>query len=184
MVRGDFVPYSEKARIKERNKTARRKIVLGIMVVVAIIVFAIMIEKSINGQIEDVVIEKSTITTEKASFIPLKQLDTNIIVVQASDMTYRIAFDDCLGCYYEGKKHSGFENNKDNTGLICKNCKREIIYDDMGFLLEESMPYPIPESEIISDNDKFVIPAKYLEGKAIILEKMRNGKIENAYSEN
>lgn len=178
------MPYSEKIRLKERNRSARRKILLGVMVIVAIIVFAIMIENSINGQIEDVVIEKSTITTEKASFIPLKQLDTNIIVVQASDMTYRLAFDDCLGCYYEVKKHYGFENNKDNTGLICKNCKREIIYDDMGFLLEESMPYPIPESEIISDNDKFVIPADYLKGKSVILQKMRSGKIENAYSEN
>ena len=45
------------------------------------------------------------------------------------------------------------------------------------------MPYPIPESEIISDNDKFVITADYLEGKKLLLDKMRSGKLENAYSE-
>lgn len=175
---------SERDRIKERNRATHKKVLIGIIAIIAMIFFATMIEKSINRQIEDVVIEKSTISAEKAVFIPLEQLDTNIIAVQASDLTYRLAFDDCIGCYYQKKKHSGFENNKDNTGLICKGCKAEIFYDDMGFLPEESMPYPIAESEIISDNDKFVISADYLEGKKILLDKMRSGKLENAYSEN
>ena len=175
---------SELERIKETNRATRKKVLIGIIAIIAIIFFATMIEKSINNQIEDVVIEKSEVTTEKAIFIPIKQLDTNIIAVQASDLTYRLAFDDCLGCYYQKKKHSGFENNRDNTGLICKGCKAEIFYDDMGFLPEESMPYPIIEGEIVSDNDKFVITADYLEGKKLLLDKMRSGKLENAYSEN
>ena len=95
-----------------------------------------------------------------------------------------MAFDDCIGCYHQFGKRAGFKNNSDNTGLICNNCKSEVMYDEMGYLTEESMPYPIAEVEISSLEDRFVISSEYLMGKKQALEEMRSGKLKNNYSEN
>ena len=170
-------------RVKEQKQSRNRKLAVGIIAVIIVIIVATMLELRINKKLSDVVIMKNEITDEKATFIPLKKLGTNIIAVKAADGTYRLAFDDCIGCYYTDGKHYSYENNSDNTGLVCKNCKAEVTYDDMGFLTEESMPYPIAESEIISESDRFIISAQYLENKKQILENMRSGKIENEYSE-
>ena len=132
----------------------------------------------------DITIIKSEISEEKAKFIPLPKLDTNIIAVKTTDGGYRLAFDDCTGCYYQFGKHSGFENNSDNTGLICKNCQSEVMYEEMGFLPEESMPLPISETEITVLEDQYIIPASYLEEKKQQLEQLRKGKGVNNYSEN
>lgn len=171
-------------RVEEHARNKRRKLLLGIIAVIILIIVAVVIEANINNKPTDVVIEKSRISDEKAQFIPLKELDTNIIVVKATDGSYRIAFDDCIGCYIEHNVHGQFKNNSDNTGLVCKNCKNEVMYDEMGYLPEESMPYPIPEVEITSLEDTFVIPAEYLEEKKTVLEEFRKGNAVNNYSEN
>ena len=167
-------------RLREQGRIPRGKILIGLIALAVIIFASVMIEKNINGKITDVTIKKSSITDRKAVFIPIKQLDTNIIAVKASDGTYRLAFDDCIGCYYQYGKHSGFKNNKDNSGIVCKTCGCEIFYDDMGFMSEECMAYPIAESEIESDDDYFVIPAHYLEAKKSILESWRSGSLVGA----
>ena len=164
-------------RLREQGRITRGKILIGLIALAVIIFASVMIEKNINGKITDVTIKKSSITDRKAVFIPIKQLDTNIIAVKASDGTYRLAFDDCIGCYYQYGKHSGFKNNKDNSGIVCKTCGCEIFYDDMGFMSEECMAYPVAESEIESDDDYFVIPAHYLEAKKSILESWRSGSL-------
>lgn len=171
-------------RIKEQAKSRRRKLLFGIIAVIVLIIIAVVIEANINRRPTDIIIEKSSISEEKAEFIPLKELDTNIIVVKATDGSYRIAFDDCIGCYIEYGVHGQYKNNSDNTGLICKNCKNEVMYDEMGYLPEESMPYPISEVEITSLDDRFVISADYLEEKKLVLEKYRKGDFVNNYSEN
>ncbi len=163
-------------RVKEQNHSRNRKILLGIIAIVVIAFIAVLLESTINKRIEDIVIQKSDVTEEKAIFISAKKLDTQIIAVQATDGTYRLAFNDCMGCYYETGKHGKYKNNSDNTGLICDTCNTEVMYDDMGFLTEETMPYPIAEMEIISDEEKFVIPEDYLQVKKQILEDMRAGK--------
>lgn len=171
-------------KVKEHAKNRHRKILLGIVAVIFVVGGAILLENNINAKPTDVTIMKNEITEEKAIFIELKELDTNIIAAKATDGTYRLAFDDCTRCYYRFGKHGKFKNNSDNTGLICQNCESEVMYDEMGFLPEESMPYPIPESEITSLEDRFVIPAEYLEGKKQMLTQMRKGKAINEYSEN
>ncbi len=171
-------------RLNENRKARKRKYLIGIIAVAALILFAVLFEKNINSKLQDITIMKSEISDEKAIFIPVKQLDTNIIAVKVNDGSYRLAFDDCTGCYLQFGKHGSFENNSDNTGLICKNCESEVMYEEMGFLPEESMPYPIIESEISSLEDRFVLGADYLEAKKLTIEDMRKGKVANDYSEN
>lgn len=165
-----------RTRLREQAASRNRKILLGVLALAFIVLCAFAMEKTIGSRITDVVIDKSAITEEKAIFIPLRKLDTNIIAVKASDGTYRLAFDDCIGCYYENGKHGRYSNNSDNTGVVCDTCGSEIMYDDMGFLTEESMPYPIAETEIISNEDQFIIPEKYLMNKKAVLENLRKGK--------
>ena len=171
-------------KVNEQNRNRQKKILLGIIVIIILIVSAIMVERSINMNITDVTIEKSKITEEKAIFIPLRQLDTNIIAVKLSDGSYRLAFDDCTGCYSMYGKHGKFENNSDNTGLVCKNCKSEVLYEQMGFLPEQSMPYPIDKPEIIENDNSFILTKEYLEKHKQVLETKRSGKDINPYSEN
>lgn len=171
-------------RVNENAKSRKKKVLLGIIAIAFVITIATLLENNINSKPTDVTIMKNEISDEKASFVELKELDTNIIAVKATDGTYRLAFDDCIGCYYQFGKHAAFKNNSDNTGLICQNCESEVMYDEMGFLPEESMPYPIAESEITVLEDRFVIPADYLEGKKQVLTEMRKGKVINNYSEN
>jgi hypothetical protein len=175
---------SVRERVNEHSKNRRKKLLFGVIAVVILISVAFLLENQINSKPTEVTIMKSEISEEKAVFIPLKKLDTNIIAVKATDGSYRLAFDDCIGCYHQFGKHFSFTNNSDNTGLICKNCKSEVMYDEMGYLTEESMPYPIAEVEITSLEDRFIISADYLEGKKQALEEMRRGKLVNNYSEN
>lgn len=179
-MRGDYVD-KVRNRLDEARKSRNRKLLIGVLAVVFIMMCAFSVERNISNRIEDVSIDKSNITDEKAIFIPLKKLDTDIIAVKTQDGSYRLAFNDCTGCYYESGKHGRYKNNADNTGLVCDTCGSEVIYEDMGFLTEESMPYPIAETEIMSDEDSFVIPAEYLSVKKQILEGLRSGKIENEY---
>lgn len=175
---------SVRDRVNEHNKNRKRKFLFGAISIAILVIIAILLENQINMKPTDTTIMKNEISDEKAVFIPLKELDTNIIAVKTTDGGYRLAFDDCTGCYHQFGKHAKFKNNADNTGLICQNCKSEVMYDEMGYLTEESMPYPIPEIEITSLDDRFVISADYLEKKKQALEEMRSGKIVNNYSEN
>ena len=175
---------SVRDRVKEHGKNRNKKLLFGLIAVIILVIVAVTLENRINSKPQEVTIYKNEITDEKAVFIPIKQLDTNIIAVKAIDGSYRLAFDDCKGCYEQFGVHGKFENNADNTGLICDNCKSEVMYDEMGYLPEESMPLPISEVEIQSFDDKFVISADYLEGKKEMLTQLRSGKRFNKYSEN
>jgi len=158
-----------------------------LVVLIILVIIAVLSENAIHSRIKDIEIMKSDISDEKAIFIPVKALDTNIIAVMTSDGKYRLAFDDCTGCYSQYGKHFSFKNNSENTGLICKNCKSEVMYDEMGFLPEQSMPLPI-SIEMIADieelEDRILIKAEYLEKMKQELNNMRNGKLFNNYSEN
>ena len=154
---------ASRQRVKEHEKNKRSKLMFGIVILIILILLAVLLENNINSKPVETTIIKSSISDEKAIFIPVKQLDTNIIAVKATDGSYRLAFDDCIGCYHQYGKHATFKNNADGTGLICQNCQSEVMYDDMGYLTEESMPYPIHEVEITSLEDRFVISAEYLQ---------------------
>ena len=163
-------------RLREQHRSTYRKLLFGIIIIIFIIVAAFMIENSIGNQLTDFSIEKSKITDEQAIFIPIEQLDTNIIAVKASDGTYRLAFDDCMGCYYQYGKHARFKNNSDNTAVICDMCGCEVLYDDMG-QTEECRPYPIEVVEIYSDDINFVLSSEYLSAKKELLEAWRSGSV-------
>ena len=171
-------------KVQEQNKNRQKKMLFGFIAVIIVIIVALMIENSINMNVTDFTVKKSKISEEKAVFIPIRQLDTNIIAVKLTDGTYRLAFDDCTGCYTVYGKHGKFENNADNTGLVCKNCRSEVLYEQMGFLPEDSMPYPIAMPEIVENEDSFVLKKDYLEKHKQILESKRNGKASNPYREN
>ena len=171
-------------KISEQRKSRQKKLLVGAAALVILILGITLLEKSISLNITDIVISKTEISDEKAVFIPVKQLDTDIIAVKLSDGNYRLAFNDCSGCYTEFGKHYEFENNADNTGLICENCNSEVRYEEMGFLPEESMPYPIYENEITVNEDSFLLTADYLKKHKQILSELRSGKAVNPYSEN
>ncbi len=171
-------------KVSEQNKTRKSKLIIGLAALVILVICAFLVEQNINIRLTDMVVKKSSISEEKAQFIPLRQLDTNIIAVKLSDGSYRLAFDDCTGCYSQFGKHGKFKNKEDNTGLICKNCKSELSYEDMGFLTEESMPYPIYETEIETDEERFILSVEYLSKHKAIFSELRKGKAINPYSEN
>ena len=175
---------SARDRVNEHGKNRNRKLLFGVLAVIILIIVAITLENRIVSKPQEVTIYKNEISDEKAVFIPVKQLDTSIIAVRTIDGSYRLAFHECIGCYQQFAVHGKCENNADNTGLICENCKSEVMYDEMGYLTEESMPYPIAEVEIESYEDRFVISAEYLEAKKQALAEMRSGKLGNNYSEN
>lgn len=170
-------------RMKEYNKSRQLKIVVGLIAFVAVVVCAILVERSISMQIKDFTVKKSEISEEKAVFIPLKPLKTNIIAVKTGDNDYRLAFDECQRCYLQYGKKSGFKNNENNTGLICKNCKGEVRYEQMGFG-EDTMPYPIYINEIIENEDNFILTKEYLESHKQIFKDFKNGTLGNPYSPN
>lgn len=174
-------------RMNELNKNRRLKMILALIIVVALIMCVVAIEFHIYNNVVDITIMKEDISDEKASFISVKPLDTNIIAVKTSDGKYNLAFDDCLSCYNQYGKHYGFKNNENRTGLICKNCKNEVSYDSMGFVPEGCMPFPITvkaESGIQSFDDRFVFSAEYLERMKDEFSRMRTGKSLNNYREN
>ncbi len=165
----------------EARHSRNKKLLFGALSILFIVLCAFMVESRIGRSPEDLTIEKADITDEKAIFIPLKALDTDIIAVKTADGEYRLAFNDCVGCYYESGKHGRYKNNADNTGLVCDTCHSEVLYEEMGFLTEESMPYPIAETEITSTENEFVISAQYQNVKRQILKNMRSGKLHREY---
>ena len=169
-------------RLQESNRNRKKKMLLGIIAVIILVIVSVMLEKQINSKPKDVLINKEEIS-ETAKFISLKPLDTNIIAVKAADGSYRLAFDDCEGCYVQFGVHSKYKINFDNTGLVCKKCKHEVSYEDMAFS-EECKPVPIHTAEIIQEEDKFIIPSEYLERKKQELDGMREGKLMEGYKEN
>jgi len=99
-------PVREK--LNEINKNRQIKILLALIVVVILIIVVILLEVQINKQIDDITINKNDISEKKAIFIPVEELDTNIIAVKSSDGKYKLAFDDCTGCYSMYGIRSGF----------------------------------------------------------------------------
>ena len=177
---------SVRERLNENQKSRQKKYLFAIILLIILVIVFVLLELRINSRISDIVIKKSNISDEKAIFIPVKPLDTNIIAVNTSEGDLRLAFDDCTGCYNQYGKRYGFENNENNTGLICKNCKNVIMYDEMGFLPEESMPLPIfveAENGIENKEDRIVISAEYLERMKEEFAQMRGGKSLNNYKE-
>ena len=164
-------------KVKEQNRNRHGKMIVGLVLLVAVIVAAIMIEKSIDMNITEITIVKNDISDEKAEFIPIKQLDTSVIAVKLTDGSYRLAFDDCKGCYIQYGKHARFRNNESNTGIVCENCKNEVAYEDIGYDSGDVViPYPIYENEILNNEESYVLTVDYLEKHKRILEELRLGK--------
>ena len=57
-------------RLDEARKSRNRKLLIGVLAVVFIMMCAFSVERNISNRIEDVSIDKSKITDEKAIFIP------------------------------------------------------------------------------------------------------------------
>lgn len=151
-------------KVKEHSRNRNKKYFIALVVLVIVVAFVVMIEKNISMSVTDVTISKAKITESKAIFVPVKQLDTNIIAVKLSDGSYKLAFDECTACFAQYQKRYGFKNNADNTGLVCKKCKSEVVYEEMGYdTIDLAIPYPIFEHEITVTDDSFVLPKEYLE---------------------
>ena len=69
-------------KVQEQNKNRQKKMIFGFIAVIIVIIVALMIENSINMNVTDFTVKKSKISEEKAVFIPIRQLDTNIIAVK------------------------------------------------------------------------------------------------------
>ncbi len=160
-------------KVREQNRNRHKKILLGVIALAIIAIIAFMIEKNISRNITDVTIHKSDISDAKASFIHIKQLGTDVITVKLTDGSYRLAFNNCKGCYMQYGKEAHFKNNASNTGIICKNCKSEVAYEEFGYDSGDvAIPYPIYENEILVNEDSFVLTADYLTKHKLIFEEL------------
>ncbi len=162
---------------EEKNGTRRFpyfKVILGVLALAVIVVGAFSVEKAIGNTVRDVNIKKSALSADKVVFRSVKPLDTKIMAVLASDGTVRLAFDDCLSCYYNEGVRAHFKDT--GTSVICDNCGCETLYDDMGLLSYECTPYPILNDYIIEDDTTVEIRSDFLEECKDMLTLLRSGK--------
>ncbi len=158
---------------KENRRFPYFKIFLGILCVAAVVVSAFAIEKTISTAVKDVVIRKADIG-DGVKFVKVKPLSTSIMAVRLPDGTYRLAFNECLSCYY----NDGVQSNFTDTGesVICDNCGCETHYEDMGLLSDECTPIPILADYITETDDSIIIPKDFLERCKEMLDVLRIGK--------
>lgn len=162
----------------EETSEAKRfpyfKIFLGLLAIAVIIFGAFSVEKAIGETVRDVNIKKSSLSADKVTFRGVKPLDTKIMAVIASDGTVRLAFDDCLSCYYNDGVRAHFKDT--GTSVVCDNCGCETLYDDIGILSYECTPYPILNDYIIEDDTTVEIRSDFLEECKDMLGVLRSGK--------
>lgn len=150
------------------------KIFLGLLAVAVIVFGAFSVEKAIGNTVRDVNIKKSSLSTDKVTFRSVKPLDTDIMAVIASDGTVRLAFNDCLSCYYNDGVRAHFTDT--GKSVICDNCGCETLYDDMGILNYECTPYPILSDYVIEDDTTIEVRSDFLEECRDMLNVLRSGK--------
>ncbi len=149
------------------------KIFLGLLCIAAIAVCAIAVEKTISSSVKEVVIDKSDIT-DTVTFFKVKRLSTKIMAVKASDGSLRLAFDECLSCYYNDGVKSNFEDSGES--VICDNCGCETIYDELGLLSDECTPIPLLEEYITDNGSTLSISKEFMERCKEMLDVLRSGK--------
>ncbi len=150
------------------------KLLLGVLAVAIICFGAFSVEKAIGNTVRDVNIKKSSLSTDKVTFRSVKPLDTKIMAVIASDGTVRLAFDDCLSCYYNDGVRAHYTDT--GTSVVCDNCGCETMYDDLGVLSYECTPYPILSDYIYEDDTTLEIRKDFLEECKDMLGVLRSGK--------
>ncbi len=159
------------------EKQAKRfpyfKIFLALLCVLAVALTAFMMEKTIGSSVKDVEISKAKIT-DGAYFKSVRPLSTKIIAVKASDGSYRLAFDDCLSCYYNEGVRAHFTDTGES--LVCGNCGCETFYDDLGLISDECTPIPILGEYITQDDETITVPKDFLERCKEMLDVLRIGK--------
>ena len=159
-----------------KNETKRFpyfKVFLGLLCILAVVLVALLVEKAIGSAVKDVVIEKSSIG-ENVRFVNVKPLSTKIMAVRTSEGEYRLAFDDCLSCYYNEGVRAHFSDSGES--VICDNCGCETFYDDMGLISDECTPIPILSDYIVEDENTITIPKDFLERCKEMLDVLRIGK--------
>ncbi len=150
------------------------KVFLGLLAVVAIALGAMAVEKTISSSVKDVEIDKASLSADKVAFIKVSPLSTRVMAVIADDGTVRLAFDECLSCYYNDGVKGKFKDT--GKGVECDKCGCETLYSDMGLLSDECTPIPIL-NDYIEQNDKtVVIPKAFLENCKEMLDVLRSGK--------
>ena len=149
------------------------KVLLGIIAVAAIILAAFAVEKAIGDTVRDINISKSALSKDKITYYPVKPLDTRIMAVIASDGTVRLAFEECLNCYYNDGVDATFTDT--GTSVICDNCGCETTYDNIGLLRDDCGPYPILNSYVIEDDRTITIQKDFLEQCGEMLATLRSG---------
>lgn len=149
------------------------KLLLGIIAVAVIVFGALAVENAIGNTVREVNIKKSTLSKDKVTFYSVKPLDTQIMAVIASDGTIRLAFNDCLSCYYNDGVRAHFTDT--GVSVVCDNCGCETFYDDMGLLSYECTPYPILSDYIYEDDTHVAIHADFLEECKDMLNLLRSG---------
>ncbi len=158
----------------EKKRFPFFKLLLGIIAVAAIIFGAVAVERNIDKTVRDVNVNKSALSSEKVTYFSVKPLNTRIMAVKASDGTVRLAFEECLSCYYNNGVKSKYADK--NGSVVCSNCGCVTYYDDMGVLSYECTPYPILSDYIIEDDHTITVPKDFLEECLNMLEVLRSGK--------
>ncbi len=159
--------------IKETKRFPFFKLFLGLLCVAALAVGAFAVERAIGSSVKDVVIDKASLT-EKITFIKVKPLSTKIMAVKTADGAVRLAFDECLSCYYNDGVASSFTDTGES--VVCDNCGCETFYEDMGLLSDECTPIPILADYIVDNGKTVTVPKDFLERCKEMLDVLRSGK--------
>lgn len=157
----------------ETKKFPYFKLFLGLLCVLAIVLGAFLVEKAIGSAVKDVTIDKADIG-ETVRFINVRPLSTKIMAVRASDGSCRLAFEECLSCYYNEGVRAHFTDT--GKSVVCDNCGCETFYDDLGVLSDECTPIPILSGYVTEDETAITVPKDFLERCKEVLDVLRIGK--------
>ncbi len=162
----------------EKKRFPYFKAILGVIIVAAIVLIGIAVEKLIPKTVRDVNINKKELSAEKVTYFNVKPLGTRIMAVIAGDGTVRLAFEECLSCYYNDRGKVKFKDT--GSSVVCEGCGCETTYDEMGLLSSDCTPYPILSDYRIEDDHTIMVQKDFLESCKTLLDDFRS-KAENPH---
>ena len=119
----------------------------------------------------NVVIQTGDIRTEASYYdYDADGITVQVLAVQASDGTIRLALNTCQVC--NGSPYAYFE--QDGDLFICQNRKNQFASTEIGIASGGCRPVPITDEIYTQQDDTIIIPASFLEQKATLFKNWKN----------
>jgi uncharacterized membrane protein len=154
-------------RLKRHPYYYCRRLLLPALIVTAALITLVAADNSPAGSSthaliknQDLIIPLSDISST-AQFYPVEIDGTRmeVLAVQASDGTYRTAFNTCQVCYASGR---GYYKQSGNL-LVCQNCGNRFRMNQVEVQSGGCNPVPIFAQNKTVDSEKIVISKEFLQ---------------------